>query len=131
MKAYLFIETGEVRNPNSTEWFMSNTGNPMQGGGCFYGDRNILTRHEIEIPEKFTEIKIIAGSLCDLNAVVRIFPIPHPKKKVKKCQYITINSDHCGRKRGEVTGWLTNKEAMERGLEPEDRIYQTEIEVKE
>ena len=127
-RAYLFIETGEVRKAHN-EW-------RLEDGDCLHSihtdmDYPILARHEIEIPEKFTEIKIIAGSLCDLNAVVRIFPIPHPKKKVKKCQYITIGTDHCGRKRGEVTGWLTNKEAMERGLEPEDRIYQTEIEVEE
>ena len=86
--------------------------------------------HEIKIPEKFTEVKIIAGSLCDINAVVRIIPIPRPKK-VKKCQYITVSADHCGRKRAEITGWLTELEAMDRALEPEDRIYQTEIEVEE
>jgi hypothetical protein len=50
---------------------------------------------------------------------------------VKKCQYVTINSDNLGRKRAEVTGWLTEKEALARGLEPEDRVYQTEIEVEE
>ena len=98
----------------------------------FYQDNGAFeATHEIEIPEKFTEVKIIAGSLCDINAVVRIFPIPRPKKKVKKCQYVTINSDNLGRKRAEVTGWLTEKEALARGLEPEDRVYQTEIEVEE
>jgi hypothetical protein len=132
MKAYLFIETGEVRNLKEGDWFLNCDGS----GSIFFSDkdynndkRNILTRHEIEIPKKFTEVKIIAGSLCDLDAIVRIFPIPRPK--VKKCQYITISADHCGRKRAEVTGWLTEDEARARCLEPEDRIYQTEIEVDE
>jgi len=39
---------------------------------------------EIDIPDKFTEMKVIAGSLCDINAVVRIIPIPRPKRKVVK-----------------------------------------------
>lgn len=45
--------------------------------------------HEIEVPDKFTELKLVAGSLCDINAVVRIFPIPRPKKKVKKWRWWT------------------------------------------
>ena len=44
--------------------------------------------HEIEIPEKFTEVKIIVGSLCDLGAVVRILPIPRPKAKVPKWRWV-------------------------------------------
>ncbi len=89
MKAYLFIETGEVRNPNNAEWFMANTEHPLQSEGIIYGDRNILTRHEIEIPEgaigmiplwQFTDGEEVGHK----NWV----PIPRPKKKVKKWQWL-------------------------------------------
>ena len=45
----------------------------------FHDNGKFEATHEIEIPEKLTEVKIIVGSLCDLDAVVRIFPIPRPK----------------------------------------------------
>ena len=131
MKAYIEFIGNEDRRPKTGERFEDENGSIVVA--CYDHEeiRRMVTRHEIEIPKKFTEVKIIAGSLCDLDAVVRIFPIPRPKKKVKKCQYVTFNTDHCGRKRAEVTGWLTEIEAMARALEPEDRIYQTEIEVEE
>ena len=129
MKAYLFIEK-EVKTPTEGDWFMTPDGEMYQAGLYETEPHPILIRREIEVPDgayechgHFHNHQGRANSFC--------IPIYHPKKKVKKCQYVTIGTDHCGRKRGEVTGWLTNKEAMERGLEPEDRIYQTEIEVEE
>jgi hypothetical protein len=89
----------------------------------------MVTRHEIEIPDGADKFH---HEMTDRDGYVSRgwVPIPRPKK-VKKCQYVTFNTDHCGRKRAEVTGWLTELEAMARALEPEDRIYQTEIEVEE
>ena len=125
-RAYLFIETGEVRKAHN-EW-------RLEDGDCLHSihtgmDYPILTRHEIEIPDDATILHCWPGDVR--SSEILHFPIPRPKKKVKKCQYVTFNTDHCGRKRAEVTGWLTEIEAMARALEPEDRIYQTEIEVEE
>jgi hypothetical protein len=63
----------------------------------FHDNGKFEATHEIEIPEKFTEVKIIAGSLCDLDAVVRIFPIPRPKKKVKKTVEVILYKDASAR----------------------------------
>ena len=116
MKAYLFFDNGL---PQIT---------------AFIAEAIKKHGHEIKIPERATHIRLMPerdeGSVMSVLIPTPIFPIPRPKKKVKRWQYITINSDRFGRKRGEVTGWLTEREAKERGLEPEDRIYQTEIEVE-
>ena len=131
MKAYLFIETGEVRQPRHGECFMNMMGNCIQHGDSDE-DRVILTRHEIEIPNDAIDLIVEPwGQKGCISLMCYSASIPRPKKKVKKCQYVTINSDNLGRKRAEVTGWLTEKEALARGLEPEDRVYQTEIEVEE
>jgi hypothetical protein len=132
MKAYLFIETGENRNPRVGEWYYDRTHQIMQSKQNFqFVPAPILIRHEmeIEIPQDTDRIRFCFSKEAMAKFLFDI-PIPQPKK-VKKWQYITINSDRFGRKRGEVTGWLTEREAKERGLEPEDRIYQTEIEVEE
>ena len=130
MKVYIELIGNEDRRPKTGERFEDENGSIVVA--CYDHEeiRRIVTRREIEVPDgayechgHFHNHQGRANSFC--------IPIYHPKKKVKKCQYVTIGTDHCGRKRGEVTGWLTNKEAMERGLEPEDRIYQTEIEVEE
>ena len=138
MKAYIEFIGNEDRRPKTGERFEDENGSIVVA--CYDHEeiRRMVTRHEIEIPDGATlfQYQTNEGHLYHFYREEGIcsyghFPIPRPKKKVKKCQYITIGTDHCGRKRGEVTGWLTNKEAMERGLEPEDRIYQTEIEVEE
>jgi len=130
MKAYIEFIGNEDRRPKTGERFEDENGSIVVA--CYDHEeiRRIVIRHEIEIPGHLSEIGIFPTKMGYSSPMV-VIPIPHPKKKVKKCQYVTIGTDHCGRKRGEVTGWLTNKEAMERGLEPEDRIYQTEIEVEE
>ena len=130
MKAYLFIETGEVRPVKIGEWCNVLGSIHFQNITGSIDKYPILTRHEIEIPEWATHINLDVVRTQDVIHAFRRFPILRPKK-VKKCQYITINSDRFGHKRGEVTGWLTEREAKKRGLEPEDRIYQTEIEVEE
>lgn len=108
MKVYLFFE-----------WPYASMGPEVETKPC----------HEIEIPDGADKFH---HEMTDRDGYVSRgwVPIPRPKK-VKKCQYVTFNTDHCGRKRAEVTGWLTELEARARALEPEDRIYQTEIEVEE
>ena len=131
MKAYVFIETGEVKIPVKGEYVREDNCIYLTNRDHCHGALPILTRHEIRIQEKTTALNItpmIEATMMHMQE--QYVPIPQPKK-VKKWQYITINSDRFGRKRGEVTGWLTEREAKERGLEPEDRIYQTEIEVEE
>jgi len=95
----------------------------------FHDNGKFEATHEIEIPDGAHTMTVQTRGACNTLPAMHI-PIPRPKK-VKKCQYVTFNTDHCGRKRAEVTGWLTELEAMARALEPEDRIYQTEIEVEE
>ena len=114
MKAYLLFDNEETK-----ENFSTLTWGHVKNNS-----------HEIDIPDGAYECH---GHFHNHQGRTNSFCIPiyHPKKKVKKCQYITIGTDHCGRKRAEVTGWLTEIEAMARALEPEDRIYQTEIEVEE
>jgi hypothetical protein len=81
MKAYIEFIGNEDRRPKTGERFEDENGSIVVA--CYDHEeiRRMVTRHEIEIPKKFTEVKIIAGSLCDLDAVVRIFPIPRPKVK--------------------------------------------------
>ncbi|MEN6321702.1 MAG: hypothetical protein ABFD82_23510 [Syntrophaceae bacterium] len=133
MKAYLFIETGEVREPQTGEWGIDDDGWIVPWNDDSADEKEtILTRHEIEINPLADILTVSQGNKgVPLCIEWKEIPIPRPKKKVKKCQYITINHDSLGIKRGEVTGWLTEKEAKKRGLEPEDRIYQTEIEAEE
>ena len=123
MKAYLFIETGEVRSPKKGEWFKDTNGGTYQSDGMYNLIFPILTRHEIEIPEKFTEVKIIAGSLCDINAVVRIIPIPRPKKKVKKTVYL-----HVQKERGKTVYDVQIGTPI---LFGDDAVYPVEIEMEE
>jgi hypothetical protein len=93
MKAYIEFIGNEDRRPKTGERFEDENGSIVVA--CYDHEeiRRMVTRHEIEIPKKFTEVKIIAGSLCDLDAVVRIFPIPRPKKKVKKTVEVSLYKD--------------------------------------
>ena len=133
MKAYLFIE-GETRLAKQGEWYMTSRGEIYYvEGSTTRGERNVLTRHEIEIPEKFTEIKIIAGSLCDLNAVVRIFPIPRPKK-VKKWFWLVEDKSYCNAGYYNANGVLRTEEEIKQTFPNAKwyhRIDETMIEVPE
>jgi hypothetical protein len=88
MRAYLFIETGEERKPKVDEYFMNICGSAERCCQNDTGNRAILALHEIDIPDVAKELKIITGSLCDLNTVVKIIPIHRPKAKVKKWEWV-------------------------------------------
>ena len=131
MKAYIEFIGNEDRRPKTGEKFEDENGSIVVA--CYDHEeiRRIVIRHEIEIPNDAIDLIVEPWSPKGCISLMRYrASIPRPKK-VKKCQYVTFNTDHCGRKRAEVTGWLTELEAMARALEPEDRIYQTEIEVEE
>jgi hypothetical protein len=88
MKAYLFIETGEVRVAKGGEWAMTNEG-PHKGeiyqaeSDCTEKD-NILTRHEIEIPDYVDAMNYGFSNSQFTGIRTGSVPIPRPKKKVKK-----------------------------------------------
>ncbi len=115
MKVYLFIETGEIRNPLRDEWCLDIHGQPSQGRFIAVAG-HIVTRHEIEIPDNAQAVSVVP---------------PKPKKTVRKWQYVAINQDSRGRKRAEISGWLTAKEAVDRGLPEVRKVYETMVEVEE
>jgi hypothetical protein len=85
MKAYLFIETGEVRCPKSANWFLR--GNTPEL--CFVSSMceklPILTRHEIDVPDGTDYLNIIPiPSGLEGSEHFKSIPIPRPKKKVEK-----------------------------------------------
>ena len=86
---------------------------------------------KIDIPDEATDVRVVPYNKHIPINLGMFIPIPHKKKKVKKAQYITINQDSLGRKRAEISGWLTEKEAGERGLTFIDKVPATEIEVEE
>ena len=100
MKAYLFIETGEVRQPRHGECFINMMGNCIQHGDSDE-DRVILTRHEIEIPDKATRLTVIPERFIEGGCYGHSYdptrvPIPRPKKTVKKTVYLHVQN-HNGR----------------------------------
>ncbi|MEN6320693.1 MAG: hypothetical protein ABFD82_18295 [Syntrophaceae bacterium] len=89
MKAYLFIETGEVRAHENGEWGMDGAGWISSGHKQNICNGTILTRHEIEINPRANEIHVTQhrGEM-ELKKEIsrRIFDIPRPK--VKKWQWL-------------------------------------------
>ena len=86
---------------------------------------------KIDIPDAATDVRVVPYDKYIPINLGMFIPVPGKKKKVKKAQYITINQDSLGRKRAEISGWLTEKEAEERGLTFIDKVPATEIEVEE
>ena len=141
MKAYLFVPCGERTIKKGEYYRQACTGKRYE---FFRAEEDMNERlngfevvepHEIEIPDYAISVSVESHVLGPFNDVCignfRHIPIPRPKKKVKKAQYITIHRDHCGRKRAEVTGWLTAAEAFSIGLSGKDKVEATEIEVED
>lgn len=99
-KAYLFIETGEVRGPKKGDWYDNRCVADITRNApikiqhtdydfCKGVDAPIYACHEIEIPEDTKDAYIAFSkdwaSLPPFHAVV--IPIPKPKKKVKKWRW--------------------------------------------
>jgi hypothetical protein len=97
---YIFIETGERRQPSIGEWYMDTIGDIKQCTCCvgpqFVTDKHmrpILTRHEIRIEDLATYLSWQTG--FDINRPLRAGYIfipcyePVPRKKVKVYQWMT------------------------------------------
>ena len=83
MKAYLFLPTGERREPQGREWYYA----PALGWTNLITRQHcdIYTRHEVEVPEGsyFAEI-----GFTGYSNTVYIPLSPKPKPKVKKWKWI-------------------------------------------
>lgn len=134
MKAYLFIETGEVRRPKDGEWVIFEDGDfVLNIDDDYIAKYPIVTRHEIEIPEGANNATVafqrVDGCLRGSISHVEI-PIPRPKKKVKKWRWAMAT------KKGKDVG-ITNhmtEEELHRYYPNQmwyHRIDETEIEVDE
>lgn len=96
MKAYLFIETGEVRQVKNGEYYLAD-GDVMRRDLSYPTDGayTIVTRHEIPIPEGAENFnwdfdhKVFRNS--QFNKDWGNIPIPRPKKKVKKWRCVLSN----------------------------------------
>jgi len=89
MKGYLFIDAGEVRQAKCDEFYTNCYGEIFRVEGTITsGERNVVTRHEINIPDGAERLTVFPGSLIDENINVTVISLPHPKKKVKKWEWI-------------------------------------------
>lgn len=101
---YIFIETGERRQPSIGEWYMDTNGDIKQCTCCvgpqFVTDKHmrpILTRHEIRIEDLATYLSWQTG--FDINRPLRAGRIfipcyePVPREKVKVYQWMTQKAD--------------------------------------
>jgi hypothetical protein len=85
MKAYLFIE-GETRQAKKGEWYMTSRGEIYYVEGTVTcGERNVLTRHEIEIPDGAHTMTVQTRGACNTLPAMHI-PIPRPK--VRRWQWV-------------------------------------------
>ena len=92
MKAYLFIETGEVRPTVGEEYIRVGTSCCGQNvNSCT--EYPILQRHKIELPDNATYIDVNYGCneigfkpVSYYRAIV-----PRPKNKVKKWRWVNVN----------------------------------------
>lgn len=89
MKAYLFIETGEVKKPKKGEWVLDLDGEISLGYDNDYEPKfPILTRHEIDIPEGALCLKMWANNGDRYEDKIADIPLTHPKKMVKKWRWL-------------------------------------------
>lgn len=96
------------------------------------GDSRFIVGAEIEVPENADHLHVH----FDKKHEREIYAAPaiplHRKPKVRKYQFVHLNTDHCNRKRAEVTGWMTEAEAVDRlRTQWYYRVEGSEIEVEE
>lgn len=94
MKIIVFVPTGEVRSAKQGEWAGSDD------GGVWRALRDmdryhepILTHHEIEVPDAAESFKYYFYCGEPQHGYTRTceIPIPRPKKKVKKWQWVAVD----------------------------------------
>jgi hypothetical protein len=127
----IFIPT-EFRPPKKWEWIHYNDAYyPVSGD--YSTPSQIVEKHTIEVPSGATCLSYHFRNACvQLNTNYGVIELPQKKVKVKKHQYVHLHTDHCGRKRAEVTGWLSEPEALVKfAHEWAQKISGTEIEIEE
>jgi hypothetical protein len=99
MKAYLFIETGEVRTPKVGEYFINCLGNPHSN--VAYEDpapSPILARHVIRLADGTAGVYLESYKMENGQRACYqthgTFDIPRPKRKVRKWRFLM--RDSCG-----------------------------------
>lgn len=95
MKAYLFIETGEVREPQTGEWGIDDDGWIVPWNDDSADEKEtILTRHEIEINPLADILTVSQGNKgVPLCIEWKEIPIPRPKKKVTRWKWYIVEED--------------------------------------
>ncbi|MDD5722665.1 MAG: hypothetical protein PHY29_02870 [Syntrophales bacterium] len=91
-KAYLFIPTGEVRKPNSGEAVLQ-TGPDgticiVTAVNCSFDRWPVGVLYEVHIPPDADECALYFSKNRSTIGASGTFPIPRPKKKVKKWQWL-------------------------------------------
>lgn len=124
-KAYLFVETGETRKAKDGEYVLfDEKDGDIYRATDFTSEYPILTRHEIEIPEGANMMTIQTRGTCNTPPALH-FPIPRPKKMVKKWQW------RCGNL------WFTKEHFTEKQIKARSnipglsKVKGSEIEVEE
>ena len=132
MKAYLFIETGEIRPVKQEEWYLSDSTIRRAFNNNITIKDVILSRHEIDIPERANNMTVafqhIDGCLRGSISHVDI-SIPRPKKKVKKWRWVF--ADDYGLHLSSTEYSLEAWKRYDGDFEWSHSIPQTEIEVEE
>lgn len=107
-KAYLFIETGEVRTMQKGDWYIrqladapgsdvfNSTIYEAVGGNQLYPPVTILDRHEIEVPDDADQLQIHPVVKGQRSWNGTYIPIPRPKRKVKKTVYLAVTQGKYG-----------------------------------
>ena len=121
MKAYIEFIGNEVRQPQKGERFEDKNGSIVVA--CYDHEeiRRMVTRHEIEIPDDATILHCWPGDVR--SSEILHFPIPRPKKKVKKTVYL-----HVQKERGKMVYDVQTGTPI---LFGDDAVYPVEIEVEE
>lgn len=91
MKAYVFIETGEVKIPVKGEWVVEDNCIYLTNRDHCHGALPILARHEIPIPEGAKILHYWLDSIIDAD--VTHINLPRPKKKVKRYRFYIVDED--------------------------------------
>jgi hypothetical protein len=137
MKITFFVPT-EVRPPKVGDHFRPQNGDIVRATFSHEEAQQIGFIRDIEVPEEADTLSWQAyknvGSLKrpELRPVALSIAIPLSRHvKVKKWQWLRIVKDGLGRSTGQVSGWLTEREAAQKGHVSIDRICDTEIETEE
>lgn len=130
MKAYLFIETGEIRPVKQEEWYLSDSTIRRAFNNNITIKDVILSRHVIDIPDgKTTFVAFPSDAPMGTFIPGTAVPIPRPKKKVKKWRWVFADDYglHISSTEYSLEAW----KRYDGDFEWSHSIPQTEIEAEE